>query len=373
MARRQWHARAGGHGEIRRCAALGATLVLFASVSCGYSATPIELFIEAEVADGDELRVLDLRGISDPAASAFNDGLMLSTRWSISREGVRVAELFIDINRRALPQRIPPLGEPVELPAEDQSIELILRGGEGQVLARLEPSASSTIFTRIVGDSGRELSAGSFVYELPSLYDSLSGFWQTVPPPPRATPLPTDTSYPPSDPGGDPADPGPDESDPDAGDGADDDEEYVFDSGCSCPGGETDEDLPDEEPDEDEDVMDTGGCDCTGDDTGDEESEEDDKQGGCAGDDTGGEEIESEENEENDDDTKGCDCQGDSDPEEASEASMTAAGAGDRAIPKKPHRRRCRHSSTRIAFEMSPAVLAFWVSRRRRKLGRGDH
>ncbi len=404
-------------------ARLASTAMLVGLGGCGYSATPIHLTLDALVFDSGQVKTIALRGTADPAASDFDDGILFSTRWSVGRAGVRTVELLIDIDRDALPDAIGPGEEPVIIDAGDGEVVAVLRQRDlgGDIALDHVPIRAEVAFATLRREGSRDLSSGWFDLELlevdGGLYVEIAGVWETRPRATSATVVPGDVGHiSPGDLGsGDPGGTGDPSGDPQAVDGDEGDsdagvvEVIEYDSGCSCPGGETEEELPPEEPDPDPEPTpdpdtgtgtDSGGCDCEGDPeepdpepTPDPDSGTETDSGGCdcEGDpeepdpdpdpeptpdpDTGTEE-----------ESSGCDCAGDpEEPEPASELARQASSgsraalnrcvdAGKPCVGKKPVRRRvrrrCRRSRLGLVVVISPIFCAYSLSRRRRKVCR---
>ena len=118
-----------------------------AGAACGYPATPVVLELELTSAETGEALALALDGVADPSASAFAQGLAISTRWATNRLGVHTVELCIDLDRGQLPGSIEASDAPVPLVAPHFTVLLTERDAEWGVAAQLETVPGVVDFT----------------------------------------------------------------------------------------------------------------------------------------------------------------------------------------------------------------------------------
>lgn len=372
---------------------------LFAGLgACGYQATPAR-FDVMTITDDNRVNTVNVRGLSDPSASTFSDGVLLSSRWSTNQNTVRTVEFFLDINKVDMPSSLERYEPSMVLSHEEQEITVNLteRDREGRVVYVQTPTWAEVTLEALASDGQKNLSAGLFSIEFSALdqglYAEVHGTWQTIPPPPSVTLETPDFDIPPDYA---PSDPTP--TIPENEDSA-----VVADAGCSCPGGTAGEDLPEEDPpeenkeeEEDDTKSSDSGCDCKGDadrsedkEESEVETDEDTDNSGCdCGGDSNTDKESSEEKEEDksrDEEDTGCDCSGegtkDGENDENGFTSSFLAKQGQAHEPlasmpphkqptfkkKRRSKKPCRRSRMAIAVELSPLILAYFWTRRRRR------
>lgn len=246
-----------------------------------------------------------VRGVADPDASRFDTGVVVWTRWPVAEGDSALVELAIDLRRDLLPSTIAASDPPATLSSNGGGVRATVRqrGADGTLRTEVVADAVTITVQDLVTHGSLELSRGTFNVTLPA------GLYPTIAGTWVSEPTPEDAAS---------------------------------DSNMSAPIEESD----------------SGGssCDCGGaSDTS--ETRDDNTTGGgsgCAGDSAGDDEEPSPSDESSTEDTGGgCDCQGD-----------TSAATSQRHRVRKV---RCGLSPSRAAFEASPLVALYGLSRRRRR------
>ena len=155
---------------------------------CGNLATPLNIELVTTQSDDGDLDDEILLGIADPTASRFSNGMLLSTRWTISIQDVRTTELFVDMDLAGVPERIVAGSEPAILSLGGDELESWVdhRDILGKQLSQQLAVAAEIVIESRSTAGVRDLSSGSFVIELAvsgdrSIFRMIEGSWLSPP------------------------------------------------------------------------------------------------------------------------------------------------------------------------------------------------
>lgn len=171
---------------IRRRTRKTITALLFAVslCNCGYETAALVADVNTRARSDGTSEQVTAKGFSDPDASSFTFGLLLYVRWTVSREEVHTVELFLDLDRDALPNEA--LTGPVVLTAADGDVLATVRYRRisGRPKSEHTPSNVEVIVRSWRTEQLRQLSLGTFSLRMPDddgIYTDITGSWETTP------------------------------------------------------------------------------------------------------------------------------------------------------------------------------------------------
>ena len=153
--------------------------------ACGYQGTTLTADVNARARTDGSLEQGFATGFADPDPSAFDRGLLLYARWTVSRQEVRTVELFLDIDRAALPSEVLPTTDSTLTDAAGEVVGTVrYRMISGKPKSQHTPSAVDVTIDEWSEAGLRHISSGTFVVAMPTdegIYTSITGSWLTGP------------------------------------------------------------------------------------------------------------------------------------------------------------------------------------------------